>query len=235
MSARTLRRLGGLALGALALGVPVATWLAGVGDPLDYLRHALPPGQVPYVLSKLAGLVAFALFWVQALLALARGTPVQALLPTLSARAHRNLGLSTLGAALAHGGLFFAASLLRTGGAAWKLWLPQVGHGYFALHVSFGLVALWLLVLGAYAGWRRRSSGGALWRWVHRAWAASFVLVVVHGLGIGSESRAGAMRGLSLLIVVSLGAVALLRLQAALTPRGAARRPVPGGSSRAHD
>lgn len=214
------RRLGAIALCGAVLVTPAVTWLSSVGNPTDYLRYTLPPGQVPYVLSKLAGLLAFSLFWLQALLALSQGTPVQKLLPPLSYQAHRNLGMVTVVMALLHFGCFFSASLLRAGSSAWGLWVPQFTHGYYTLHRSLGLIALWLLALGAFAGWRRRR-GGRAWRWTHRVWLAAFVLVVLHGFGIGSESRSGAMRYVSLFIVASLSVASLSRLYFSFNSRRA--------------
>lgn len=65
-------------LGTGAVVPTLAVWLTSVGNPLDYLRYELPPGQALYILSKLLGLVALALLWLQCLTALAQRSPAQA-------------------------------------------------------------------------------------------------------------------------------------------------------------
>src|ERR1700692_678744 len=48
-----------------ALCLPGVTWLSTTGNIADYWRYEVPPGQVAYVLSKLAALYAFVVFWMQ--------------------------------------------------------------------------------------------------------------------------------------------------------------------------
>ncbi|MEX2963695.1 hypothetical protein [Microbulbifer sp. TYP-18] len=215
----------------LAFAFPIAVWHLSAGNPVLYFTRELPPGQLPYLFSKLTGLLAFSCFWVQCLLALAKGAPVlRNSMPSLTTKGHIRLGLSTLGLVLAHLGLFFTAVSLRTGAPAWGLLLPQFSQGYYQLHVSLGLVGLWLLLLAIFAGWQTyRGKRG--WRKVHMAWFAVFALVFWHAFAIGSESRYGAMRYVFLLMVTSLTAIALSRWSFALR----ARKQIPLAARRSID
>ena len=50
--------------------LPLFTWLASIGSPMTYFHYDLPPGQIMYILAKLAGLYAFAMLWLQIMFAL---------------------------------------------------------------------------------------------------------------------------------------------------------------------
>ncbi len=199
---------------AAVLCAPVVVWLVSVKNPMAYLNHTLPPGQSIYVVSKLAGLLALSVFWLQCLLGLAPRTPVLNGLPSVSGAVHRRLGWVAFALVLGHVALFITAASLRTGAPAWNLLWPNFTHGYYSAFVSVGLIALWLLILGVYAGWKT-SRGYRGWKKMHMAWVIAFVLVFLHAYTIGSESRYGAMRYVLLFIATSVVAAALSRAHAA--------------------
>lgn len=203
MSAGMLRRIVVCLILVAVLVAPVVVWSISVGNPLDYVVHTLPPGQALYVVAKFAGLLALSAFWVQCLLALARRTPALRGIPPVSLKFHRRLGSATLVLVLAHVGLFFVAASMRAGAPAWNLLWPSFGHGYYNAFVSLGLIALWCLLLAAYAGWQV-SKGKSGWKMVHMLWFVVFSLVFLHAYAIGSESRFGAMRYVLLFVATSL-------------------------------
>ena len=49
----------------LGMILPFVFWLNSVGDPKLYLQDEVPAGQLIYAISKLLGLFAFALLWLQ--------------------------------------------------------------------------------------------------------------------------------------------------------------------------
>jgi len=219
------RKLSGMATWSAftaVLSAPVIVWLVSVGDPSAYLAHDLPPGQALYIFSKLSGLLALFFLWGQCLLALAHRAPILRELPAVGITTHRRLGLLTFTTALTHVVLFVLAASLRAGSPAWNLLIPNFTHGYYNSFVSLGVIAIWLLLLGVWAGWRT-SRGHAAWKKVHRTWPIVFGLVLLHALAIGSESRYGAMRYVLLLVVTSFCAAGLSRAYAAWRskkPRG---------------
>lgn len=205
----TLKRWPAAAVCCTALIVPAALWASTLGNPLIYLHHDVPPGQALYVISKLFGLLALSLFWFQALAALARGVPQLGFLQ-LGRETHRRLGLTLFALALAHACLFFAAASLRSGHLALGLLTLRFDNGFFAFYTTLGLIALLLFPLGIAAGFLRARFSSL--RWLHRVWAVAFVLVFLHGMNIGTETRLGLMFYVYVFMAVSLGATAILRI-----------------------
>lgn len=217
VSSRSGQAVSGL-FATLALAGPLAAWLMSVGNPMEYVSHTVPPGQLAYVLSKLAGLLAIGLLWLQCLSGLARRSPVLTWLPPPSRGTHVRLGLAVLVFALAHFGLFFTAASLRGGHLAWALLVPDFGSGYFNAYVALGLIALALMVWGAFAGWRALR-GSRIWQKVHFVWIPVFALGFLHSFALGTESRDGGMRYLYLFMAASLLVAALSRGVSALGQR----------------
>lgn len=200
---------------AAALIIPVVVWLVSVGDPFKYMHSRVPPGQALYVSSKLCGLLALALFWFQCMTALARFAPILRDFLHLGRVQHALLGAGTFALASAHVFLFVGASSMRTGHSDWAVLIPTFDRGYFAVYVSLGVIAFWLLLAVVIAGVFRRL-GNLKWEWVHRSFVIVFALAVLHGIAIGSETRFGPMGyiyaffGLSL--VASVGSWIRLQL-----------------------
>lgn len=190
---------------------PVIVWLLSVNDPTSYFRVGLPAGQQMYLVAKLAGLLAFFLFWLQAMLALARRAPIFAGFPSSTPRLHRALGFATFFAIMIHVGLFVAAASSRSDHIAWDLLWPDFSHGYYRTHIGFGVLALWMVPLMVFAGWRL-SRGRRRWKALHMIWPAAFVLTFLHAYAIGTESRYGAMRYVVLFVVASLASALAYRL-----------------------
>lgn len=198
---------------AVALLAPVTAWWWSVGDPSIYFTHKLPAGQGLYAFAKLAGLTGFALLLVQALLGMAPRVPLFRTMPVVSRSGHIWLGSSTAILIMTHVGLFVAGSSLRKKAAAWDLLLPNLDHGYYFQMISLGAVALYLLVIALFAGWRlHRGQRG--WKAAHLLWPAVFVLALVHSVTIGSESRYGALVYVFFFMGSSLALIALARMVA---------------------
>jgi predicted ferric reductase len=198
---------------AIVLCMPVVVWSISVGNPLDYLFQPVPAGQTLYVVAKLAGLLAICMFWAQAILALARRTPALKGFPASSLTLHRRMGLATVVLVIAHAGFFVAAASLRKKELAIDLLLPNFTHGYYSMFVSFGAIGFWMLMMAAFAGWRA-SYGHRAWKSMHMLWPVAFMLTFAHAYAVGTESRYGVMRYVSLLIAISLMVALLSRLSA---------------------
>ena len=208
MTTQTSTRIARLVL-ALVCCAPLIVWLATVHHPLSYVRFGgMPPGQQLYLVAKLAGLLAFCLFWTQCVLALARHAVIVPGFPSSDLRLHRRLGLATAALILVHVGCFLVATTMRTGHAAWDLLLPVFDQGFYKFNVGLGVVAFWLVCGTVFAGWRV-SRGARRWKAIHLLWPAVFGLAFWHAFTIGTESRFGGMRYLVLALVASL-VVALL-------------------------
>ncbi|MFA0813023.1 hypothetical protein [Microbulbifer epialgicus] len=171
-----------------AVGIPLVTWWSSVGNPVDYFGGYMPPGQQAYILSKLAGLLAISLFWLQCLFALGKRFSGAAFAQFCGHRSHVALGSLTLIMVLLHVSLFFAAVSIRTGSPAWGLLVPKFSHGYYNQQVTLGLIAFLLLCVGAFAGWKT-AIGSEKWRIGHYLWLLVLPLAFIHALSIGTESR----------------------------------------------
>ena len=174
-----------------AILLPTLLWLSVVGDPRLYLDPSVPPGQLAYVLSKLAGLCAAGLFALQLTLMVLRGTRFGPVVRRWGIRAHQRLGLAVVLVIVAHVVLFVAAASLRSEHLAARLLLPRWGSGFYDAMVSVGVLAFYLVVVVVAAGAlsRRRDGTRGRFRRAHRALAlASVPLVVVHSYAIGSET-----------------------------------------------
>ena len=182
------------ALIAVVALAPAAFMLKDI--PL-YLQHSIPPGQLLYVLSKYCGLCAFFLLALQVLLGLYQPRP-------WFKRVHPILGASLLVLFIAHAGLFTAAASLRSGHLAWGVLTPSFTTGYYNFGLSLGLVGLVLLLLVAFAGFKRWQ-GKRQWRWLHRCYLPAFILVSAHSLMIGTETGWGMVEFFYALVSLMIG------------------------------
>jgi DMSO/TMAO reductase YedYZ heme-binding membrane subunit len=175
-----------------ALVLPGVTWWSSIDAPARYLAAGVPPGQLLYVLAKLAGLYAMALLWLQVLYGLLRETAWAVPARRWTVAAHRNLGITVAMLAVLHAGLFITGVSMRAGHFAAGLLVPNFGGAYYASTVSLGVTAAWLLIAVILAAALRRREG-LQWVWVHRLGLPALALVFFHSLLVGSESRLGAM------------------------------------------
>lgn len=203
-----------------AAAIPVALWWSSVGDLGIYLQYETPPGQVWYVLSKLAGMYAFFLIWLQAVLGLVFTAPGDGRSSFWSVRFHRNLGLIALICIATHATLFILAASVRTHHVALGWLVPKFAAGYYETAVSLGALAFYTIVVVAVAGYlRSRRVMQAVW--VHRASIPAVLLALTHCLMIGTETR-------SYLALASYGTmlVILLACLAHRLRRGSHAQPV---------
>jgi predicted ferric reductase len=198
-----VRRLLVPAVCLMTLLIPVLVWLISTHGPIAYFVHEVPPGQRFYILSKLFGLLALALFWLQCMAALARFVPALRGFLSLSRKQHAWIGATTFALIVVHIGLFITASTFRTGHLALPLLVPKFDQGFYSAFVSLGAVAFWILLVVIVAG-MLRARGHDVWRWVHRASLVVFALGFLHGITIGTETRFGLMKYVYAFIALSL-------------------------------
>lgn len=170
------------------LVLPVLAWLSAVPEPWNYLASDVPQGQLLYVFSKLAGLVAISLLTLQLSLILARKSLLNLVPGMFSWTFHYRLGIVTALTVLIHVGLFVSAASLRAGSLNLQLLLPN-WHGFYNSMVSIGVLALFLVVVLVLLGVLLKR-GLAVNKLYHQRIALlSVVLVFVHSYAIGSETH----------------------------------------------
>lgn len=192
------------------LCIPGVTWLSTAGDPVDYWQYEVPPGQFTYLLSKLAGLYAVVVFWLQLLYGLLGSRGRELLHVELGNRFHRRLGVIVALLVVAHFALFVAGATIRTEHFASQYLVPSFSHGYYRVITTVGLFGAVLLLAGVCVGLTRRRIG-SFWRFGHWIVIPAFILGVIHSLLIGSESRISPMTVLYGLMGVTVAAAAAIR------------------------
>jgi Glucodextranase, domain B/Periplasmic copper-binding protein (NosD) len=205
------RRMLPCLLVAVVILTPLLIWLRSVGNPLDYFTHEMPPGQAIFIFAKLAGLLAMALFWLQAMLAMLQRLPSLRDIFPIRSHHHYFLGITTALLIGVHVGLFVVASSLRKKVVAIDLLLPNFDHGYYFSAISYGVLALYLLLMVLFAA-RQVRRGAVAWKKVHMLWAAVFALALLHSLSIGSETRYGILSYWFFFIASSLALLIIIRL-----------------------
>lgn len=194
----------------LMLVMPVFVWFLSIGtDPFDSLSYEALPGQRLYLFSKLLGLIAIALIWLQVMIMLLRH---QQWLKKLYVRNyHRGLGYGIGAASLLHATFFYIAVWIRKDEIPWDLLVPVFGDGYYKSMMSVGVVSLVLMGVGIYHG--RKAMGNYRPIQAHRVVFVLLALVFVHSLAIGTESRMPLQLELYLLWIGALIMAVVARLR----------------------
>jgi len=194
-----------------ALLVAVGT-LSSISDSLMVaITPTAPPGQLLYVLSKVAGLLAMVLVWLQLMLSLSGRILRQ--LAYSGSRVHRISGLVLLLLLSLHAALFVAAVSVRHGSLSLSVLVPNFTSGFYTSSVSLGVLGLLLFGLAS-AVYMFRQNRERLFRWGHRCVIAACLLVFVHSYLIGSETRSalmGAFYLASLTMLLAASAVLFLK------------------------
>ncbi len=191
------------AVSLVVLLVPLVVWSQQTGAISLYLSDDSPEGQLPYVLSKLAGMVALSLAaWQVITTLLCRFGTVRL---TRQGMVHAVLGTLTAVFACLHFALFFLASSSRDGTMAWGLFVPNFVD-YYHTHLSLGLIG-WAVLLGVLvSGFLRANRKTMVRKVLHRSYWVSIALVYVHAMAIGSESQST----VGMLFYFGLGLAALI-------------------------
>ena len=197
---------GGIA-GLLLL--PLIIWLKAEGNPLEYLFHQVPSGQAFYIFSKLIGLYAFFLVWFHIIWVLLKETPFRSILPYWKPSYHQLMGVSLMLIIILHALLFLIAVSLRNGMLAYSLFIPDFSDYYHSL-LGLGVIALWLLPFIIYSGLKLKKTQKK--RTLHRGAFLFYLLIFLHGIGIGSETKNGLLFWVYLLMGSSVFLILLYRV-----------------------
>lgn len=175
----------------------------------NVFRADAPDGQFLYLLSKTLGLTALFLLWWQLFSTLLSSTGLlnKARLTIIKAGKTTHIVFGSLLAIMiiSHAGLFISAVSLRQDLLAIHLLVPDFS-GYYHLGLSFGVIALFVILLGvALAAVRRHLH--VLWGYAHRLVLPGFALAALHAVMIGSEAGSGIILFLLVFFVLSLALI----------------------------
>ena len=177
-----------LALSLAVLAMPAGLWWNAVGNPADYLNSDVPDGQLLYVLSKLAGLIALSFMGFQIVLICSGRL---AFLIGWKNKHHRILGSAFIVLASVHVGLFVAAASARSGHLVLKLFVPRLFQGFYDFMVTIGLLGAWLFFAASVVGYLcHKSLVKHRLRHYHGILISLGALsVIIHSYAIGSDTN----------------------------------------------
>lgn len=105
--------------------------------------------------------------------------------------------------------------------------VPFASH-WHPVAVAWGVVSLYLLLAVELTSLARAHLSKQLWRRVHFASFALFVLATVHGLAAGTDTRSALARVIVLLVAGAVATLTAVRIAGALSPREPAPRTYAG-------
>lgn len=191
--------------------LPGIVWWQSVGNIRIYFEYEMPPGQIYYIFSKLIGMYAIFLLWLQVIMALAKDTAIGTKLTFWNVRFHRNFGITAFSTLLLHAALFIVAVSIRKDHFAYGLFIPDFNGGFYTLSVTFGLLAFYALILVVITGFIRNATRGKA-KWIHRISMLALILTLLHCLLIGTETRHPLMLSIYILMTLTLFAAVYYRI-----------------------
>ena len=194
--------------------VPLYIWLDAEGNILDYFVYDMPKGQFFYIMSKLLGLYAFVFLWLHISYALLKNTLLSRFIIPWNVKQHQKLAIFSFFLICIHLLLFISAVSLRKETIAFDLLFPNFSHGSYKSLLSLGVIAFWLIIFVALMGRLKTvyQKNTSFLLWLHRLSYVCFVLIYVHGLGVGSETKSGVLFGFYVFIGFSFFVFLFLRI-----------------------
>lgn len=169
---------------SVGMVLPFVYWLYSVGDPAAYFSKNSPDGQLIYAISKLLGLYALALLWLQFILVFLKGKIID-----LSPSEHIKIGAIAWLFMLSHFLFFLSAVAIRGGQFHYEMFFPLIVDDFYKQMVAVGALAFWLFNVVIIAGIARKAQSSRRWAsFLHKISALAFVCVFIHGYAIGTES-----------------------------------------------
>lgn len=181
--------------------LPLLVWINVEGNPWEYLFNQVPSGQAFYIFSKLLGLYAFFLVWLHIIWVLLKKTALYSVMPSWKLHYHQIMGISLIAIIILHIAFFITAVSLRNGVFSLALLFPDFSDYYHGL-LGLGVLALWLLPLIVYAGYRLKKNQKK--QGLHHTTFLFYVLIFVHSIGAGSETKSGVLFWVYLLMGISV-------------------------------
>jgi sulfoxide reductase heme-binding subunit YedZ len=165
-----------------------------------------------WLASRAAGVVALLL--VSASVGLGLATAARLLPPSMRRAVltmHQQTALTALGSIAAHGLLLLPDRWLHPGAAGIAV---PFAIGYRPVATGLGIFAGYLAALLGLSYYARRSIGPRLWRRLHMATLAVYVLALAHVLTAGTDAAALWMRALLALTLAPIAALLAARVLA---------------------
>lgn len=178
-------------LGAFAAIVVLPSWIPALTASLS--------GESPKVywhLSRSMAFVAFGLLWLSMVFGLLISSKLAPLWPggPTAFELHQHTGLLGLAFALFHGLILLGDHYMSY--TLVQILVPFTSTNYRPQWVGLGQVGLYLMMLVGLSVYVQQWIGKRMWRLIHFLSFMLFVLVLVHGLGSGTDSSTVWVQGL---------------------------------------
>jgi predicted ferric reductase len=178
-------------LGAFAALVVLPSWIPALTASLS--------GESPKVywhLSRSMAFVAFGLLWLSMVFGLLISSKLAPLWPggPTAFELHQHTGLLGLAFALFHGLILLGDHYMSY--TLVQILVPFTSTNYRPQWVGLGQVGLYLMMLVGLSVYVQQWIGKRMWRLIHFLSFMLFVLVLVHGLGSGTDSSTVWVQGL---------------------------------------
>ena len=190
--------------------VPFVTLYASSGGGVEIVRAGAPDGQLIYLFSKLFGLCAFVLLFWQLITAMLSKFTRQQIEYVAGSTVHIYFGAVLLMMVMFHAGFFVSAVSFRSGHLALHLLLPDITSGYYATALSFGVIALYLVVIAVCSGIVRKRIP-AFWKVGHALIYITIPLILLHAFMVGSEVQSSFYLPVFMILAISTVLAVILR------------------------
>jgi len=190
--------------------VPFMTLYASIGGADEIARAGAPDGQLIYLFSKLFGLCAFVLLFWQLITAMLSKFARQQIEYVAGSTVHIYFGAVLLMMAMFHVGFFVSAVSIRSGHLALHLLLPDITSGYYATALSFGVIALYLVIIAVCSGIVRKRFP-AFSKVGHALIYITIPLILLHAFMVGSEVQSILFLPLFMILAISAVLAAVSR------------------------
>lgn len=170
---------------AQILGVSLLLVITGLfisnGHLTEMSRSYAPPGQTLYLLSKITAIFVYLLIWFQIMVGI---------ISKVNKQLHIMLGIAVFSLITIHVILFISAVSIRQDELSLGILLPNFSSNYYKSGMSYGVMALFFIVIASLAGIFRKKFQNH-WKMGHGFVYVTFSLASVHGLMIGSDINSG--------------------------------------------
>lgn len=183
-------------LAGSAAGAAIAVFLVPAALPELSASILSSQPKVYWYLSRSAGVVAYLVLWLSAVLGLSLTNRLARLWPggPAAADVHQFSALLALALILFHVVILLGDRFANY--AVWELLVPFAASAHAPFWVGLGQVAFYLALPVTFTFYIRRAIGVRTWRLIHYLSFGVLVLTVAHGIGAGTDGRTAAMLGM---------------------------------------
>jgi predicted ferric reductase len=199
-------------LGAAIAGAVLAGVIAPAVLPLMVQSLLGAEPKAYWYMTRASALVAFVLLWISMLLGLMMTNKLARAWPggPTAFSLHQHTSLLALGFAVFHGLILLGDQYI--GYTLGQVLVPFSGATYKPLWVGIGQVGIYLLTVVGLSFYARRQITQRVWRLIHFASFAMFIMALAHGIFSGTDSSVLPVQIMYLLAAASTAFMTIYRI-----------------------